>query len=184
MQTTYVQRLMQPYTSHINRFTVTLNISLPPFQRPSAEPELLRSPGSDSKESNPPGYVTLQARARILNFEEAQESIPRNQFRQTVQPRVPVRQAYSNSVPVPIDCIKFPAQYDIPIPTRFLAPIACLKIPALINRCDFLGRLQHSHWQLLSSMTLISTYVIQMHFSTKRETRHCAKLNLKHRILW
>jgi hypothetical protein len=38
----------------------------------------------------------------------------------------------------PIDCLKIPAlagRYDNPIPTRFLAPIDCLKIPAqLITR--------------------------------------------------
>jgi hypothetical protein len=31
----------------------------------------------------------------------------------------------------PIDCSKIPAQYDNPIPTRLLAPIDCSKIPAL-----------------------------------------------------
>ncbi len=42
----------------------------------------------------------------FLNFYGAQESIPRNQFRQ-------------------------PGRYDNPIPTRFLSPTDCLKIPAL-----------------------------------------------------
>jgi hypothetical protein len=39
--------------------------------------------------------------ARIFNFLGAQESIPRNQFRQAVYPGGPVRQPYSYSVPGP-----------------------------------------------------------------------------------
>jgi hypothetical protein len=34
-------------------------------------------------------------------------------------------------IPRPIAGLKFPTHYDTPIPTRFLAPIDCLKIPAL-----------------------------------------------------
>ncbi len=46
----------------------------------------------------------------FLNFNGAQESIPRKQFRQAV--------------------CSLAGRYDNPIPTRFLAPIDCLKIPA------------------------------------------------------
>jgi hypothetical protein len=46
---------------------------------------------------------------------------------------------YNNTIPTrflaPIDCLKIPALlaglYDNPVPTRFLAPIDRLKIPAL-----------------------------------------------------
>ncbi len=44
---------------------------------------------------------------------------------------------YDNPIPTrflsPLDCLKIPSlagRYDDPIPTRFLAPIDCLKIPA------------------------------------------------------
>ncbi len=47
----------------------------------------------------------------FLKFKEAQESIPRNQFRQAVQPGGPIRQPYYYSIiPAPIDCSKIPAQ--------------------------------------------------------------------------
>jgi hypothetical protein len=55
------------------------------------------------------GLSYRPARAEIFNFYGAQESIPTNQFRQAVLPGGP--------------------DYN-PIPTRFLAPINCLKIPA------------------------------------------------------
>jgi hypothetical protein len=42
----------------------------------------LRNPGIDSKESIPPAYVVWWVRARIFNVYRAQESIPRNEFRQ------------------------------------------------------------------------------------------------------
>ncbi len=73
-------------------------------------------------QSPPPGYVALQARDRIFYFEEAQESIPRNQFRQAVKPGVPVRQAYSNSVPSPhrlfknSSTVRHPYSYSVPSP--------------------------------------------------------------------
>ncbi len=45
---------------------------------------------------------------------------------------------YDNPIPTrflaPIECLKIPAlaaRYDNPIPSRFLAPVECLKIPAL-----------------------------------------------------
>jgi hypothetical protein len=44
----------------------------------------------------------------FLNVYGAQESIPRNEFRQPI----------------------VPGRYNNPIPPRFLAPIDCLKIPA------------------------------------------------------
>jgi hypothetical protein len=47
----------------------------------------------------------------FLNVYGAQESIPRNEFRQPMYSLV--------------------GRYDNPIPPRFLAPIDCLKIPAL-----------------------------------------------------
>jgi hypothetical protein len=44
---------------------------------------------------------------------------------------------YDNPIPTrflaPIDCLKIPALYDNPIPVRFLAPIDCLIIPALAS---------------------------------------------------
>jgi hypothetical protein len=46
-------------------------------------------------------HVNSLARARILNVYGAQESIPRNQFRQTMYPGGPVRQPYAYSVPGP-----------------------------------------------------------------------------------
>ncbi len=40
---------------------------------------------------------------------------------------------YDNPIPTrclaPIDCLKIPALYDNPIPSRFLAPVDCYKIP-------------------------------------------------------
>ncbi len=39
--------------------------------------------------------------------------VPKNRFQESIQP----------------DCVAW--QFDNPIPTRFLAPIDCLKIPAL-----------------------------------------------------
>ncbi len=50
----------------------------------------------------------------FLDFQGAQESIPRHQFRQPMQHGAPVRQPYF-------------------FPSRFLAPIDCLKIPALVS---------------------------------------------------
>jgi hypothetical protein len=55
--------------------------------------------------SSPPPPSYCIAEPELLNFEGAQESIPRNQF--------------------------LTGRYDNPIPTRFLAPTYCLKIPAL-----------------------------------------------------
>jgi hypothetical protein len=53
-------------------------------------------------------YIQVKnAEPEFLNFEGAQEPIPRNKFRSLV------------------------GRYDNPISTRFLAPIECLKIPAL-----------------------------------------------------
>jgi hypothetical protein len=49
----------------------------------------------------------------FLNVYGAQESIPRNEFRQ----------------PCSLE-----GRYDNPIPTRFLVPIDCLKIPALLYK--------------------------------------------------
>jgi hypothetical protein len=49
----------------------------------------------------------------LLNFDGAQELIPRNQF---------------------ASLCSLAVRYDNPIPTRFLAPIICSKIPAL-TRC-------------------------------------------------
>jgi hypothetical protein len=43
----------------------------------------------------------LTSEPEFLNFSGAQESIPRNQFRQAEQPGGPVRQPYSYSVPGP-----------------------------------------------------------------------------------
>ncbi len=44
---------------------------------------------------------------------------------------------YDNPIPsrflAPIDCLKIPALYDNPIPAWFLAPLDCLKIPALAS---------------------------------------------------
>ncbi len=51
----------------------------------------------------------------FLNVYGAQESIPRNEFRQPM---------YSLA-----------GRYDNPIPTRFRAPIDCLKIPSLVIQC-------------------------------------------------
>ncbi len=50
----------------------------------------------------------------FLNVYGAQESIPRNEFRQLCS---------------------LAGRYDNPIPTRFLAPIDSLKIPALYSKC-------------------------------------------------
>jgi hypothetical protein len=62
------------------------------------------------------GLSYRPGRAGILNFYGAQKSIPRNlprnRFRQPMEPGGPVR------------------PYDNPIPTRFLAPKDCFKIPA------------------------------------------------------
>jgi hypothetical protein len=66
---------------------------------------LLKSPGIDSKESIPPVYVAWRAGTAICSY----------------------------LVPSPIDCLKIPAMYDNPIPTRFLATIDCLKIPVLYD---------------------------------------------------
>jgi hypothetical protein len=50
------------------------------------------------------------------------------------------RAGYDNPIPTrflaPVDCLKIPAlagRYDNPIPARFLAPIDCLKIPAMVS---------------------------------------------------
>jgi hypothetical protein len=48
----------------------------------------------------------------FLNVYGAQESIPRNEFRQA-------------------SLCSLAGRYDNPIPTRYLAPIDCLRIPAL-----------------------------------------------------
>jgi hypothetical protein len=50
----------------------------------------------------------------FLNVYGAQESIPRHEFRQS---------------------FFLAGRYDNPIPTRFLAPIDCLKIPFLVIQC-------------------------------------------------
>jgi hypothetical protein len=54
----------------------------------------------------------------FLNVYGAQESIPRNEFRQPIS--------------------SLTGRYDNPIPTRFLAPIDCLKIPALMYSTTWL----------------------------------------------
>ncbi len=62
----------------------------------------------------------------FLKVYRAQESIPRNEFRQSIEPGWPV-----------------------PIPTRFLAPIDCLKIPAQDTRSlTAIGQneLSLTHW--------------------------------------
>jgi hypothetical protein len=72
---------------------------------------LLRSPGIDSQPGGTvrqPYFSYWQARGRIINVYGAQESIPRNEFRQH----------------------SLAGRYDNPIPTRFLALKECLKIPA------------------------------------------------------
>ncbi len=48
----------------------------------------------------------VRAEPEFLNFQGAQESIPKNQFRQAVKDGGPVRQLYSYSVPSPIDYVK------------------------------------------------------------------------------
>jgi hypothetical protein len=46
-------------------------------------------------------YIVQCTEPEFLNFYGAQESIPRNQFRQSVKPGGPVRQPHSYSVPSP-----------------------------------------------------------------------------------
>jgi hypothetical protein len=51
--------------------------------------------------------TTAWSEPEFLNFYGAQESIPRNQFRQPMQPGGPVRQSYSYSVPSPHMLFKY-----------------------------------------------------------------------------
>ncbi len=43
-------------------------------------------------------------------------------------------QIIDSKQPIPPGCVAWRAVYDNPIPSRFLAPIDCLKIPALAVR--------------------------------------------------
>ena len=62
---------------------------------------------------SPSVYILVNITEPVfLKVSGAQESIPKNEFRNPMKPGEPVR------------------RYDNPIP-RFLAPIDCLKIPAL-----------------------------------------------------
>jgi hypothetical protein len=63
-----------------------------------------------------------RAEAVLLNFYGAQKLIPRNRFRQPMQPGGPVREPYSYLVPgPPIDCSKIPG-------LEFLTNVWCLGI--------------------------------------------------------
>ncbi len=86
-------------------------------------------------------FVPLIVEGRIYSFRSkknclrprpscygAEESIPRNQFRQPMQPCN--RSQGMNSASL----CSLAGRYDNPIPTRFLAPIDCLKILALVTQ--------------------------------------------------
>jgi hypothetical protein len=63
---------------------------------------------------SPSVYILVNITEPVfLKVSGAQELIPRNEFRHPMKPGGQVR------------------RYDNPIPNRFLAPIDCLKIPAL-----------------------------------------------------
>ncbi len=58
------------------------------------------------------GRITFH-RGGILNFYGAQESIPRNRFRQPMQHGGPVRQLCPTRFLAPRDCSKISAQFNI-----------------------------------------------------------------------
>jgi hypothetical protein len=84
----------------------------------------------------------------FVNVYGAQESIPRNRFR---QPIAACRAGTTNGDVVPacqagnrflgslrgIQIRALASRYDNPIPTRFLAPIDSLKIPAQVKHLGF-----------------------------------------------
>ncbi len=103
---------------------LSVGISLPPppslFLSPSSCAgifKLLRGRRSDSKELIPPAYVASARICKRLRSPgiDSKESIAPcwNWFLGSLKP-------FKNS-----------GRYDNPIPTRFLAPLDCLKIPAL-----------------------------------------------------
>jgi hypothetical protein len=89
---------------------------------------------------------------------------------------------YDNPIPTrflaPIDCLKIPALaglYDNPIPTRFLAPIDCINIPALSSKLQrFLNLKKGSMAGGIIYSTLLSMKTI---FPWRRDI-HCCTLGI------
>ncbi len=111
----------------------------------------LRSSRIDSKESILPAYVAWRARARIC---KRLRSSGINSKESTLPADVAWRASTSNRVVVParqagnrflgsLKGLQIRAQYDNPIPTRFLSPIDGLKIPALSSGAPFVHRKWH-----------------------------------------
>ncbi len=92
---------------------------------------------------------------------------------------------YDNPIPTrflaPIDCFKIPAlagRYDNPIPTRFLAPIDCSKIPSLAGRYDnpiptrFLASHRLSKNSSIECRVLSCTGCMQWHIQSPKEPKN------------
>ncbi len=117
--------------------------------------KLLRSPGIDSKESIPPRICSLSP-----YFSTLMEHRNRVQGINSAS-LCSLAGRYDNTIPTrflaPIDCLKIPAlagRYDNTILTRFLVPIDCSKIPAQISctiilyKCMYIRRTKANHLNL------------------------------------
>ncbi len=76
-------------------------------------------------------FLNAAFRARFLNLKGAKETISRNQF-QGINSKESILSNQFQGIYSASLC-SLAGRYANPIPTRFLAPIDCLKIPALVR---------------------------------------------------
>jgi hypothetical protein len=132
--------------------------------------KLIWSPGIDTKESIPPAYVAWDRICKRLRRPgiDSEDSIPPafvvRRAGTTNRVIVPARQA-ENRFLGSIKGLQIRAltgRYDNPIPTRFLAPIDCLKITEQDRRWSFYmyeisiaGQCRTSPWPTVPDWTLM-----------------------------